>query len=73
MKSTFVFACGLLLVSTFSRAQQSDSSSPAVLPAKAAIAKLEADIPSLLQQADVPGLNPGNTNGAEQLKKLKSN
>lgn len=57
MKLTFVFACGLLLVSTFSRAQQSDVGSPAVLPAKAAIAKLEADIPSLLQQADVPGLS----------------
>ena len=47
----------LLLAYSYSRAQQPDSNSRAVLPAKAAIAKLQADIPSLLQQSDVPGLS----------------
>ena len=53
-----VFSCGILLLAcSVIWAQQSASVSPAVLPAKAAIAKLQTDIPSLLQQADVPGLS----------------
>jgi CubicO group peptidase (beta-lactamase class C family) len=47
----------LLLACSWSRAQQPDSNPRAVLPTKAAIAKLQADIPSLLQQADIPGLS----------------
>ena len=53
-----VFSCGILLLAcSVICAQQSASVSPAVLPAKAAIAKLQTDIPPLLQQADVPGLS----------------
>jgi CubicO group peptidase (beta-lactamase class C family) len=53
-----VFSCGILLLAcSVIWAQQSASVSPAVLPAKAAIAKLQTDIPPLLQQADVPGLS----------------
>ena len=53
-----VFSCGILLLAcSVICAQQSASVSPAVLPAKAAIAKLQTDIPSLLQKADVPGLS----------------
>jgi CubicO group peptidase (beta-lactamase class C family) len=53
-----IASCGILLLAySCSRAQQPDSNSRTVLPTKAAIAKLEADIPSLLQQADVPGLS----------------
>jgi CubicO group peptidase (beta-lactamase class C family) len=53
-----IASCGILLLGCFcSGAQLPDSNSRAVLPTKAAIAKLEADIPSLLQQADVPGLS----------------
>jgi CubicO group peptidase (beta-lactamase class C family) len=53
-----IASCGILLLAcSVIWAQQPDSNSRAVLPTKAAIAKLEADIPSLLQQADVPGLS----------------
>jgi CubicO group peptidase (beta-lactamase class C family) len=53
-----IASCGILLLAySCSRAQQPDSNARAVLPTSAAIAKLEADIPSLLQQADVPGLS----------------
>jgi CubicO group peptidase (beta-lactamase class C family) len=58
MKATTVLASGaLLLFCTFSRAQQPAGVSPVVLPTEAAIAKLETDIPYLLQQADVPGMS----------------
>ncbi len=58
MKSTTVLAASaLLLFCRHSRAQGPAVISPATLPAKAAIAKLQTDIPHLLQQADVPGLS----------------
>jgi CubicO group peptidase (beta-lactamase class C family) len=58
MNLKLAISCGLLLLAcTCARAQQPAGSSPAILPTKAAIAKLQTDIPSLLQQADVPGLS----------------
>ena len=58
MNVKLAISCGLMLLAcTCVRAQQSADPSPAILPTKAAIAKLEADIPSLLQQSDVPGLS----------------
>jgi CubicO group peptidase (beta-lactamase class C family) len=58
MNVKLAISCGLLLLAcTCAGAQQPADPSPVLLPTKAAIAKLQTDIPSLLQQADVPGLS----------------
>src|SRR6202044_2792160 len=58
MNVKLAISCGLLLLAcTCAGAQQPADRSPVLLPTKAAIAKLQTDIPSLLQQADVPGLS----------------
>jgi CubicO group peptidase (beta-lactamase class C family) len=58
MNLKLAISCGLLLLAcTCTRAQQPAGPPPAILPTKAAIAKLQTDIPLLLQQADVPGLS----------------